>query len=423
MLIEFSVTNYRSINQKQTLSMVAAKGGTAEDKNTFPTNISGLPYLLRSAVIYGANASGKTNVIRALAFMRSFVINSFSQLSEGSSINVKPFLFDAVSAKNPSEFEIIFVIDGTRYQYGFSVNGAMITEEWLISYPPGKHHLWFTRMFDHESSGYKWQFGRNFTGQKKVIKTATRQNSLFLSTAIALNDDQLKPVYNWFLNKLLALSDLKRLVYGNTINCYESNPGRIMSFLKTADTGISDIKLEKEPIYPNVQKIEGLLLSLPANEINEIAKTFKIVTGIKTIHNSGNGQITLDFVDDESLGTQKMFNLSGLWLDVLDNGGVLVVDELDSSLHSLLVRHLVGIFHNTETNPKNAQLIINTHDTTLLNPDIYRRDQVWFTEKDNFGATKLYSLVEFKPDKNENIEKGYLRGRYGAIPFIGDFEF
>ncbi|MBF0487140.1 MAG: ATP-binding protein [Nitrospirae bacterium] len=420
MLIEFSVTNYRSINQKQPLSMVAAKLSKTDDKNTFPTGIGGLPALLRSAVIYGANASGKTNVIHALNFMRSFVINSFSKLSEGDSINVKPFLFDAVSAKTPSEFEIIFIIDGTRYQYGFAATSAMITEEWLISYPQGNPQLWFARMYNPEFSDYKWKFGRKFTGQKKVIQTATRKNSLFLSTAIQLNDVQLKPVYNWFLNKLLVLSDLTKLVYGNTINCYESNPGRIMSFMKISDTGISDIKLEKKPFDPNMLKSESqsILEDVIIEKMNEM-----LPTGIKTIHNSGNGKITLDLEDDESQGTKKMLSLSGLWLDELDKGGVLVMDELDSSLHSLLVRHLVGIFHDPETNPNNAQLIINTHDTTLLDPDIYRRDQVWFTEKDSSGATKLYSLADFKPVKNEDLERGYLRGRYGAIPYIGDFEF
>ncbi|MBF0516025.1 MAG: ATP-binding protein [Nitrospirae bacterium] len=385
-----------------------------------------MPDLLRSAVVYGANASGKSNILRALHFMDFFVVKSFSKFSEGDTIAVKPFLFNAESAKNPTELEITFIIDETRYQYGFSATSAMITKEWLISYPQGRYNIWFARIFDQESSDYKWKFGRKFTGQKQVIKTATRKNALFLSTASQLNDVQMKPIYNWFLNQLdiVSLPSL-RLYLNKTIDRYEADHRRIMSLIKKSDATISGIEIDKLPVHPsmltNMLRDEDLLVN--EDEINEIAKTMKIVSGIRTVHDSSKGQITLDFDDDDSNGTQKMFALSGLWLEVLDKGGVLCLDELDASLHPLLVHHLIEMFHDPKINPKNAQLIFNTHDTTLLNPYIYRRDQVWFTEKDSFSATKLYSLAEFKPEKKEDLERGYLAGRYGAIPYFGDFEF
>ncbi|MBF0566379.1 MAG: ATP-binding protein [Nitrospirae bacterium] len=437
MLIDFSVTNFRSIKQKQTLSMVAAEdddettdSGQAakkglEETNTFPSGLEKLPRLLRSAVIYGANASGKTNVVRALYFMGSFIISSFKNFSEGESIRVKPFLFDTESAKLPSEFEITFMIEGIRYQYGFAATTERIMEEWLFSYPEGKTQRWFERAFDNGSSSYKYRFGRKFTGQKKIIETATRQNALFLSTAIQLNDDQLKPVYNWFLNTLEVFPDLTRIISRFTWDYLESesSKSRILSFLKAADTGISDIVIERRPFNPDM-----LPPSIDSNSSlrEQIIKDLKdkvVITDFKSIHDSGISQITLDFEEDESNGTKKLFDLSGLWFDVISKGKVLVVDELDTSLHPLLLRTIVDMFHDPKSNSHNAQLIFNTHDTTLLDPDIYRRDQIWFTEKDRCGATSLYSLVEFIPKKNEALERGYLNGRYGAIPFIGDFEF
>lgn len=421
MFIEFSVSNFRSIKEKQVLSLSAAKGGELAESNTFGTDIGKLPMLLRSAVMYGANASGKSNTIRALGIMQFLVLNSFSALKEGQPIPVTPFLFDGVSAQGPSEFEIIFLSEGTRYQYGFSATQQRITEEWLIAYPEGKPQKWFERALNKETTAYDWQFSRNFTGQKEIIKTATRSNALFLSTAIQLNNEQLKPVFSWFASRLVVILPGINIDLQFTIDrcASESEKLRIMSFMNAADISIVNINLEKRLFNPTMVP-PVIIPELREKMINELRD--KELTAVKFVHNTDKGTVTLD-LNDESQGTQKLFAFAGPWLDVLAQGKVLIIDELDTSLHPLLVRHLVALFHNAKTNSKNAQLIITTHDTTLLDPDIYRRDQIWFAEKDARGATRLYSLLEFSPRKNEAFERGYLKGRYGALPFIGDLAF
>jgi AAA15 family ATPase/GTPase len=421
MLIDFSVTNFRSIQKKQTFSFAAAKGSELAETNTFQSPIAKLPNLVRSSVMYGANASGKSNVLRALGFMHFLVLNSFSALSEGQPISVVPFIFDPESMKSPSEFEITFIVDGVRYQYGFAATQQRIHEEWLVAYPEGKPQRWFERIFDPKTSSYEWQFSRSFIGQKEVIKTATRANALFLSTAIQLNNDHLKPVFNWFSGKLDVILPGTNISLQFTIDQCASEPGKqgILSFLNAADMSIANILFEKKAFDPAM--VPPILI--PELRDKVIADMYgKELTAVKFIHDSGSGSGVLD-LNEESQGTQKLFAFAGQWMDVLARGRVLVIDELDTSLHPLLVRHLVGLFHNPKTNPLNAQLLISTHDTTLLDPDIYRRDQIWFTEKDKLGATTLYSLSDFKPRKNEAFERGYLKGRYGAIPFIGEFSF
>ncbi|MFZ3137143.1 MAG: ATP-binding protein [Thermodesulfovibrionales bacterium] len=421
MLIDFSVANFRSIKKKQVFSFAAAKGDELGETHTFQSEVAKLPNLLRSAVMYGANASGKSNVLRALGFMNFLVLNSFSALQEGQLIPITPFLFDPESSKAPSEFEITFISDGVRYQYGFAAMQQRIHEEWLIAYPEGKPQRWFERVFNIGTSLYEWQFSRNFIGQKEVIKTATRSNALFLSTAIQLNNDQLKPVFNWFSSKLDVILPGFNINLQFTLDKCATEQGKqgILSFMNAADISIANIKLEKKAFDP------GMVPNILAPELRDrlIADMYgKELTSVKFVHDSGAGSGILD-LNDESQGTQKLFAFAGPWLDVLARGKVLVVDELDTSLHPLLVRHLVGLFHNPKTNPLNAQLLISTHDTTLLDPATYRRDQVWFTEKDEHGATSLYSLAEFRPRKNEAFERGYLKGRYGALPFIGEFSF
>ncbi len=421
MLIEFSVTNFRSIKKREVLSLAAIKGGELDESNTFPSGILKLPKLVRSAVMYGANASGKSNAIRALGLMQYLVVNSFSALKEGQPVPVTPFLFDTESAKSPSEFEMTFISEGTRYQYGFSATQQRIMEEWVIAYPEGKPQRWFERIFNNETMAYDWQFSRNFSGQKEVIKTATRSNALFLSTAIQLNNDQLKPVFSWFATKLAVILPGTNINLQFTIDrCASEREKRlIMSFMNAADMSIVNIDFEKKLFNPTM--VPPIIApELREKMINDLRD--KELTAVKFVHNTDKGTVTLD-LNDESQGTQKLFAFSGPWLDVLAQGKVLVIDELDTSLHPLLVRHLVSLFHNSKINSKNAQLVITTHDTSLLDPDIYRRDQVWFTEKDTQGATTLYSLVDFKPRKNEAFERGYLKGRYGALPFIGDFAF
>jgi len=420
MFIEFTVKNYRSIKEEQVLSMVKAKGNELEESNSFlPDAPSSVP-LLRSLVIYGPNAAGKSNVIRALMEMESIVRHSASKNQEGDLISVTPFLFNETTSNEPTDFEMVFISEGIRYQYGFSATKTQVFEEWLIAYPKGRPQRWFSRAFNNETDAYEYKFSDNLAGQKSVWQNATRSNALLLSTAVQLNSDQLKPIYNWFKEKLRP-TNINGWGPSFTASLCEDDDSKeeVLKFLKAADFDIHDIKIETEKFDPK---------SLP-DEFPESIKE-KIITemkgkeviDIKTIHKTDAGNLVPLEFEDESDGTQKFFSFAGPWIDILKNGYILIVDELHDSLHPKMVKYLVELFHSKKTNPNNAQLIFTTHETSILSQEVFRRDQIWFCEKDNTQATNLYPLSDFSPRKDkENIELGYLSGRYGALPFIRPF--
>jgi hypothetical protein len=422
MLIEFSVTNFKSIKTTQTLSLVASSASELREQNCFTTSEQGVPFLLRSAAIYGPNASGKSNLLDAIDFMEGFVRNSSKEGLEGENIEVKPFLFDAVSRDEPSEFEVLFIQEGIRYQYGFAVNQTQVIHEWLIAYPEGRPQRWFEREFDAAADKENWYFGSKFKGRKSVLQETTRSNALFLSTAVQLNNELLKPVYNWFRQKLRTVGVGGYSPTYTTAKCKtETDKKRILELLNAADISIADINVEMKkfestdlpPEMPEPLK-ELIRNDLEGKEMPEV-KFLHAVEGTEEL-------IALDS-DDESVGTRKLFALAGPWLNVLDNGYVLIVDELNNSMHPLMVRFLISLINNPQSNQKNAQLIFSTHDTSVLDNELFRRDQIWFTEKDTTNATRLYPLSDFTPRKGEALEKGYLKGRYGALPYIGELRF
>jgi len=425
MLLEFSVTNYRSFRETQTLRMTASKYYKGlEETNYFDADVAGLPKLLRSAVIYGPNAAGKSNLLRALHFMQSFVLLSHSH-QEGQIINVSHFALNTHMGTEPSEFEIFFVQDDVRYQYGFAVNRARVTREWLFAFPEGKAQRWYERKLDAKAGEDRWYFGSKFTGQRRIWQEATRRNALFLSTAIQLNNEQLKPVFGWFQEKLAVILPGAQINLQLSIDQCTSEEGaqRIMGFLNSADIGISGIKVKKIPIPP--MKPEMLPPDMPQPLKEQFLRDMqgKAIPDIRFLHKTNAGESVSFQFSDESDGTRKLFAFAGAWLDVLAKGRILLIDELDTSLHPLMVRFLIGLIQNSEINNHNAQLIFTTHDTSVLDTDLFRRDQVWFVEKDYEQASRLYPLSDFKPRKGEALEKGYLNGRYGALPFIGELRF
>lgn len=421
MLIEFSVTNYRSFLTTQSLTLTANTATELREENSFVSPVSSLPRLLRSVVVYGPNAAGKSNIVQAIAFMNRFVLSSAKESQEGEKIDATPFLFNRQSSRGPSELEVLFIQDGIRYHYGFAVNSKRVTGEWLFAYPEGRAQKWFERNYDPETQKDIWYFGPKFTGLRKVWQEATRSNALFLSTAIQLNNEQLKPIFNWFDHKLYVIGQEEKIHPGFSIGeCEEEEKKKkILKFMNAADLSITDIFLEKKDFYT-----KNLPAEMPQNIREEISKELdgKKLTSLFFMHpSSDTGEdVPLEF-NEESDGTQKLFALAGPWLDVLNNGFVLFVDELDTSLHPHLVRFLLNLFHNPETNRHNAQLVFTTHDTTVLDQTLMRRDQVWFVEKDGENATSLYPLSNYKPRKGEALQKGYLYGRYGALPFPGEF--
>jgi len=421
MLVEFTVKNYRSIKDEQVLSLAKAKGDELEDSNCFTPDAPSSVPLLRSAAIYGANAAGKSNIIHAMMEMESIVRNSASSNQEGDEISVTPFLFDDDSPSEPSEFEMVFISEGVRYQYGFAATKYNVVEEWLIAYPKGRPQRWFSRSFNSKTKLSEYKFSDYLTGQKSVWQSATRTNALFLSTAVLLNSEQLKPVFNWF-KKRLRPTDVGGWGPSFTATlCDEAvTKKRVLSFLKAADFDIHDIKVDKQKF-----DLEMLPDEIPESARESIIKELKEkeFLDIKTIHKTASNKLVLLNFEEESDGTQQFFSFIGPWLDTLKNGYILVIDELHDSLHPKMVKYLVGLFNNSKTNPKNAQLIFTTHETSILNQDVFRRDQVWFCEKDKSQATSLYPLTDFSPRKDrENIEMGYLSGRYGALPYVREFD-
>lgn len=416
MLVELSVTNFRSVCERQTLSLVASSGKEHRDRNVFDAAAPGTPDLLRSAVIYGANAAGKSNLIAALSFVQNFVLNSARTGQKDDAIEVTPFLMDSDSMHKPSEFELVFVQAGVRYQYGFSVTRERVESEWLIAYPKGKPQSWFARNVGKDG----WSFGSNFRGQRKVWQETTRENALFLSTAVQLNADQLDPIFDWFRTRLKTIPLYARVDPSFSITqCEMATPLReqILNFLRMADLGVDGIQVERRKFDASMFP-DGVPEPVRQQLLTDMAD--KEFFDVRLAHRVTGGQdVPLDMAD-ESGGTQKLFALAGPWLDVLANGWVLVIDELDTSLHPLLMRNLVSLFHDPEINKRGAQLVFSTHDTSILDALVFRRDQIWFVEKDRNLASHLYPLTDFSPRKGENFERGYLQGRYGALPFVGE---
>lgn len=421
MLLEINITNYRSICETQTLNMVASNDSNHKN-NIFDSGINGFPKLVASTAMYGPNASGKSNFIKALSFMRSYIISSSKDKQEGDRIDIQPFKFTKEKKILPSEFETIFIKYGVRYQYGFSVTPKRVVGEWLIAYPEGRPQKWYERQFDFNEGRENWYFGPKFQGSRNLWKKSTRDNALFLSTAIQLNSTQLKPVFEWFRD-LRVIPDDTMIAPGYTISQCEDdeNKKRIINFLNAADLSISDIVVKKEKFTSDL-----LPNDMPQNIAKQIIDDLKDedVIGVKLLHPSSCGSelVPID-LDEESAGTQKLFQLAGPWLNLLEDGLTVFVDELDQSMHPLMVRFLVGLLHNPQYNKNKAQLIFTTHDTSILDKDFLRRDQIWFFEKNRDNSTHIYPLTDFSPRNNEALEKGYLQGRYGALPFLGGVEF
>lgn len=414
MLVEFRVENFRSLREEQVLSLVASKDKTLQDTHTVSTGLKAAPSVLRSAVIYGANASGKSNLIKAIQYMRSAVAESASVIQPGQTFAVQPFRLDAQSAKEPTAFEVTFISDGVRYQYGFSLTPQRIVSEHLLVYKAFKPQRWFERRYDAHTGKDVYDFGSGLKGPKNLWEGATRPNALFLSMAVQLNSDALRPVFDWFINGLVIFNEQAQLSPQVSIQKLQQTEGRrqICNFLSAADISIADIEVVTRKVPE--QALHSDLVAGKTEVRNEEVEEHQL----RFSHVTEQGETVFDLMD-ESSGTRNLLFLTGPVLDILRKGLTLVIDELDTSLHTLLVRELVRLFHRPEINTGGAQLIFTTHDTSLLDaPDLFRRDQVWFVEKDSDQASELVSLSEFSPRKNEALERGYLMGRYGGIPFL-----
>jgi len=406
-LIEFRAENYRSIQDEVTLSLLASSDKSLPE-NLIEIDILGKDKLVRSGAIFGANASGKTNVLLAINELKRLVISSHLQ-QKGEMIPYEPFKLDKQSINLPTKFEIIFIKNNIKYFYNVSYTNKAIIKECLYYYPKGKRALVFKR---YDTNTY------HFTVDKKTQKTIsekTPENILYLSRATQFNYDKTAPVFEWLKEDLITMGPTDRpFLEEFTIQMLEKPEMKkiLLDMLRVADLSITDVVGRLKPIdLENIPKnIQNLLRT--SNGDKE-GKTLEI----KTYHKG----TEFDFYKEESEGTIRFFSIISHWIDVLKNGKVLIVDELDTKLHHLLIIYLITLFH-TDSFKEKAQLIFTTHNSNLLDQSLFRRDQIWFTEKDpEKENTELFSLLEFRPRKDKNIQLGYLTGRYGAIPFIEDY--
>ena len=413
MLVEFSVANFRSIKEEARLSLVAGPG--KEHTNSILTaesraETAARPLrLLPSAAIYGANAAGKTNVIRGLKTMHDIVLGSAA--SGPAEFPVTPFRFDPACSDQPTAFEVMCIADGVRYQYGFRATRSEVTDEWLYAWPSGRLQVWFERRSGDATRAPSWKLGGKLTGDREVWKRATRPQALFLSTAVSLNSTQLLPIFDWF-RKRLHVAGVGGWSPGFSVNYAKNGRADVLGFLAAADLAVAGLRIVEKEVPP-----DQLPEEIPAELKTLLAQGKAIDVFLQ--HQPKDGQQGELDMDEESHGTQKMFALAGPWLDSLAEGNVIVFDELHDNLHPALVRFLVSRFHDPTTNPHGAQLVFTTHDTSILDRDLFRPDQIWLCERNERLETSLFPLSDFRLRRSiENLERAYLAGRFGALPYI-----
>lgn len=413
MLIDFRVRNFRSFREEAVLNLAASADTALEKTHTRSTGMEKVKRVLNTVVLYGANASGKSNLLRALQFMQAMVMTSNQIQPDQEHSGLAPFLLRPDAKDQPTLFEATFLIGGRRFQYGFEMTQRQILEEWLLVYEKAKPQVWFNRVYDPKKRKYAFTFSDYFTGPKKLWEQATRKEVLFLTTAVQLNSELLRPLYQKFSDDLAVFPSGPDVGFEFTTGFAQdpANKNRVVSLIAAADTGISSFSLE-------TRKARQFSLSLPAGtpEVRDAELQ------IPKFGHKADGQLYEFEHSEESAGTQILFSLAGPVLDILQKGRLLVVDELDRSLHPLLVHKIVQMFNDPELNAKGAQLIFSTHDVSLLDGNKLRRDQIWFTEKDTEQVSHLFPLLDFSPRKGEALEKGYLGGRYGGIPILGEVE-
>lgn len=433
MLVEFSVQNFLSYGKEVNFSMVAANTvKEMEDdpkySNVYTISENSRLRILKIGAIYGANASGKSNIIKAMAFFRKMVIKSCSDEDLLKDIDHKCFLFEKEYRDQPIAMEMVFIINGIRYRYGFEIKEKKIFSEWLLM-----------RMIDNPRESTCFTRENNVIKiNSKVFKKAgalkekTRDNALFLTTTAQFNVEMSKTIRDWFSTKLYIVSapNPSPVYTGKMFMNDGQFKQQILDFVKLIDIGIDDIgvkdsSLDEIQVSNDVRKIAEILAKMEDKQ--EPWRVMKI-SSAHTVYDGKNviGTEILQF-DSESFGTEKVFALLGPWFNCLRNGGTLIVDEYGASLHTQLAFELVRLFQSA-LNSGNAQLIFATHNTNLLRKDLLRRDQIWFVEKDKYGNSDLYSLVEYKINQAQSVrndasyQKDYLAGKYGAIPYFGDID-
>lgn len=424
MLIQFSVENHLSIATRQTISLVAS---SLKDEATALIQTPALPdtQLLPAIVIYGANASGKSNILAALRFMIDTVRESHASGKPGEALGRIPFSLDEVIGARPSSYELDFIFEEVRYNYGFKINDETVLSEWLYSFPNNRQ----LKLFERTQSDF--EFGRTLKGRNKVISELTRTNSLFLSAA-AQNSHELLSKISLFIQTIYGDQRISVSPYDIQFSAPNIESQRVAKFLEEIGTGVADIRQNEETYTEMQMEIQREFISALRSVAQKHLKSEASLdisgddfTPPKSVlvelgHKATDGKIIYFSLERESAGTRRLLALLTPIFRALDQGSVLVVDELNASLHTKAAEMILAMFCNPITNPRGAQLVATTHDTNLLRSSFLRRDQIWFAEKDEMGSSHIYPLTDIRTRKADNIEVGYLQGRYGAMPFTGD---
>lgn len=417
MLIEFSVENHRSIADEQTLSLVASN--LTEENSNAVLQVGGESgtKVLSTAILLGKNGSGKSSLIDAIRFLRRFVASSSSSKQEGDEIPFSPNKICKNFERNPTAIRILFSVGLTFYQYEFSFDNKKIYHEKLSkSEKTVRFKKVFDRIYSKTRDCYKYSYGEDFRGKKSVWESSTRNNALYLSTAIQLNSKSLKEPFEW-LTKFFIAVDAGKIGHQYTATqCtnYE-NKNNVINLLKCLDIEIEDIIIEEKDI--DIEALEEVINQSLLKKMLADGGVKKQVE-INFLHRKKDGSNAKISFENQSTGTKAIFSLAGPIFDALSNGYCLIIDEINTSLHPLILHTLVDAFCDPQVNTKRAQLIFTSHDTSLLRDKFFRRDQVWFVEREQCQGTELIPLSDFSPRKSEALEKGYLAGRYRGVPYI-----
>ena len=426
MLIAFRAENVRSFRDELELSLLATALAEKGVAHAVPWREGGRPIqVLPAAGIFGANASGKSNLLRAMSDMRRHVLYSFSHGDPERGMPRSAFRLKSDRKNNPSRFEVDLVLHGIRHEYGFVIDDAQVLEEWAFRYPRGKAALLFRR------EGADVTLGERNRAKGRAVIEILRPNSLLLSAAAAANHPDLMPLRRWFADNLLlaeASSRARRWAYTTGMLQQQRSHDQVLGLLQAADLGITDVRVrEFDPeILERIKRATRIIQGREEEPEDKDSEADLLEPRIALSHRGPDGPVEFD-ADEESLGTMVWFGLAGPVIHALASGCVLLVDEIEASLHPALVRQLVLLFQDSETNPRGAQLIFNSHEVSLLGDSggerVLGRDQVWFTEKSHDGASRLYALSDLSPRSDEAIGRRYLAGRYGATPILAAEEF
>lgn len=420
MLLAFRAENARSFREPVEFSFLATRVSDAEIVREISWREGGKPIgVLPAAGIFGANASGKSNLLKAMSDMREFVLHSFRKGTPGGGIPNRPFLLGDDGGKDPSTYEVDLVMDGVRYEYGFRIDAERTLEEWARDFPHGRPSLLFHR------DGDQVRLGAAVRTKGRSIVDILRPNALFLSTAAAADHPVLLPLYEWFKRNLLLADEngrAKRQAFTAEMLDQGRTARQVMDLLREADLGIAGAR--RQELDPATrERIERALRIIGGEEGGSESDDDEITLDdfeVRLKHQATGGEVELSPLD-ESLGTLVWFGMAGPVVDSLQEGSVLLADELDASLHPALVSILVQLFQSPTSNPRRAQFVFNSHDVTLMGGSgerVLARDQIWFTEKDSDGGTRLYPLTDLDPRKGEAVARRYLAGRYGATPIV-----